>query len=444
MRKAFRRDRRSFLKASVFGIFGAVTADPGKRARTPGAAGGRREKTGMPEPRIREYRTLGRTGFRVSDLGTGSIQEEGLLAAMLDAGVNYIDTAESYPGHHRKVGNVIKGRERRRLFITSKMLLSEGDVSREGLIKRVHKALQELGTDYIDCMMMHCPEKVETLKHPAFHSVMQQMKTEGKVRFVGVSHHGSFWFRDPEQSMDRVLLAAAEDGRFDVFLFAYNFLQMDRSGKVLEACREKKIGAALMKTTPVAKYYLLKSRVEKLEEKGEKIHPFYRDGLLRFREKADRAERFIREHRLEKPEEIRAAAIKFVLSNSDVSTVCCSLSTFDELDRILLLSGTRLEETDTALLRAYKTGCGRFYCRHGCGACEPYCPQGVPVNTIMRYTHYFVAQGREKEAMLEYAKIPGPRAEACSRCPGHCESVCPYGVPIQGMLLAAHEQLTLA
>jgi ferredoxin len=62
----------------------------------------------------------------------------------------------------------------------------------------------------------------------------------------------------------------------------------------------------------------------------------------------------------------------------------------------------------------------------------------------MRYEHYFSAQGREKEAMLKYARIPGARAEGCGSCPGHCEKACPYGVPIQGMLLLAHHQLTLA
>ncbi|MDH5385777.1 MAG: hypothetical protein OEY18_13830, partial [Candidatus Aminicenantes bacterium] len=72
------------------------------------------------------------------------------------------------------------------------------------------------------------------------------------------------------------------------------------------------------------------------------------------------------------------------------------------------------------------------------------CPQGVPVNTIMRYNHYFVAQGREKEAMEKYNKIPGTKADMCSTCSGYCEGACPHNVPIQGMLLLAHEQLSLA
>ena len=243
--------------------------------------------------------------------------------------------------------------------------------------------------------------------------------------------------------MAKVLLAAAEDGRFDVFLMAYNFLQMDQAERVLEACKEKNIGTTLMKTTPVAKYYIVKSRIDQLEKEGKKVPALYREGLQRYKDKAERAERFIKEYNLQNPEEIRAAAIKFVLSDPKVNTVCCSLQTYDELERTLVLSGTKLSGADRAILSAYKRSCGELYCRHACGVCEPSCPEGVPVNAIMRFNHYFMAQGREKEAMLKYAKIPGARADVCGSCPGHCEKACPYNVPIQGMLITAHEHLSL-
>jgi len=439
-----RLGRRNFLKNSVLGMIGAGVASQAAWSTEREGNGPSQEKADKTTPKIKDYRLLGRTGFKVSDLATGSIQEEGLIAAMLDAGVNYIDTAESYPGHHRMIGNVIKGRDRKSIFITSKMLIEEGDSSKEGLIKRVRKALEDMGTEYIDCMMMHMPEKVEFLSHEGFHAAMQELKTEGRIRFVGVSNHGSFWFRDPEETMEKVLLAAAEDGRFDVFLMAYNFLQMDQAERVLEACKEKKIGTSLMKSTPVAKYYILKTRVEELEKEGKKIHPLYKEGLTRFKDKADRAEQFIQKYDLKNPEEIREAAIRFVLSNPNVSTVCCTLRTYDEMERILRLSGTKLSSKDKAKLAAYESGCGELYCRHACGVCEPRCPNSVPVNTIMRYNHYFMAQGREKEAMLKYASIPGAKADVCAECPGHCEAACPYGVPIQGMLLLAHDQLSLA
>lgn len=433
--------RRQFLKKSALGVAGAGMLSGIGRAVYSQESLPETEKTSL---RIRDYRILGRTGFKVSDIATGSIQEENLLHAMLEAGVNYIDTAEQYPGHHKMIGNVLRngGHDRKKLFISSKIEVLE-DKSKEGFIKRVHKGLEEMGTDYFDCMMMHMPEKVETIKTEGFHEAMRQLKAEGRIHFVGISNHGSFWFRDPEETMEKLLMAAADDGRFDVFLMAYNFLQMDQAEKVLDVCSEKKIGTSLMKTTPITKFYLIKSRVEQMEKEGKEIHPLYKEGLVRFKDKLDKAEGFIQKYNLQNPEEIKEAAIRFVLDNPNVNTVCCSARNFEEMERFVRLSGTRLSDWDKAKLSAYRKGCGELYCRHACGLCEPQCPHGVPVNTILRYSHYFISQGREREAMKNYASIPGSTAVVCQQCPGYCEQACPFNVPIQGMLIMTHHLLAM-
>ena len=427
--------RRQFLTSAAAGALGAGL---------PLSAGTARPKSEIPDdvPRIREYRTLGRTGFRISDLCAGSIMDEGVLGRALDSGMNYIDSAEEYPGHHRVVARTLKGRDRSSVFLTTKLEV-QADKSKEGFLKRARKCLEELETEYVDCLLMHIPERPETLATPGFHDAMRELKAEGRVKFVGASHHGSFWLQAPEMGMDQVLLAAAEDGRFDLFLLAYNFLQMDRGDRVLTVCREKNIGAVLMKTKPVGIYYSLKSRVENLESEKKDVNPLIREGLQRYKEMIEKAEGFIRDNNLGSPEEIQAAAVRFCLDNPDVSSVCCRAANYDELESYLRLSGTRTNGADKTALAAYKDGCGTLYCRHACGECEPACPHGVPVNTILRYNHYFAAQGREREAMEFYAAIPGARADACAACPGHCESACPYGVPAKGMLLLAHSCLAL-
>jgi predicted aldo/keto reductase-like oxidoreductase len=96
------------------------------------------------------------------------------------------------------------------------------------------------------------------------------------------------------------------------------------------------------------------------------------------------------------------------------------------------------------MLDEYRNSFGSFYCRHACGVCESSCPHNVPINTIMRYNHYFVAQRREKRALEKYARMEAAKADRCARCTGQCQSACPYGVPIQGLLIAAHQTLTLA
>jgi predicted aldo/keto reductase-like oxidoreductase len=436
------KGRRQFIKKSALGVLGAGLA--GGRAlatpRVPSPA----EAQGVPDepPKIKEYRTLGRTGFRVSDISCGFIMDEGVIRAAYESGLNYFDTAEEYPGHHRVLARVIKYMDRKKVFITTKLEATEGE-TKEGFLKRARKSLEDLQTEYVDCMMMHCPEKAETLRDAGFHAAMSELKAEGRVRHVGVSQHGTFWFRDPEETMEKILLAAAEDGRFDVFLMAYNFLRRDNAEQVLEACREKRIGVALMKTAPIAIYYNLKSRIEQLEKDKKEIDPLYADGLDRYREKFDAAQEFIRAHDLKNPEEIRAAAIRFVLGNPNVHTACCQTQTYDALNAIVRLSGTRLTLADNLKLEAYRDGCGSLYCRHACGVCEPSCPHGVPVNTILRYQHYFAAQRREKEAMGYYAAIPGARADACRDCAAPCEAACPHGVPVQGMLLVAHATLSM-
>ena len=338
-------DRRKFLKASTIGVFGyGIMASAGLTLPIGDKRAMPRLEANSPITKITDYRILGRTEFKVSDLAIGYVNDEGVMATMLDRGMNYIDTGESYPGAHKMISKVINGRDRKSLFITSKMLM-EGETSKEALLKRTEKCLEDLDTDYIDCMMLHCPETVEEVKHLGYHTAMKELKANGRIHFTGVSNHGSFWYRDPKESMDKVLLAAAEDGRFDVFLMAYNFLQMDQAEKVLDVCKHKKIGTTLMKTTPVAKYYIVKNRIDEMEKEGKKIPAFYQEGLTRYKQKADLAEKFITKYNLKNPEEIKAAAIKFVLSNPHVNTVCCSLQTYEEMERTLALSGKKLTHT---------------------------------------------------------------------------------------------------
>lgn len=439
------QSRRSFFKKTASWLTGAGLAfqNGGMTSASELKARSReKEHASSNQLKIKEYRILGRTGFRVSDLSCGSIQDAGLLERAFESGMNYVDTAEQYPGHHRILGKAIKNFDRKKIFITTKLEVNE-DKSKEGFIKRTRKALEEIETDYVDCMMMHMPEKSETLKTEGFHEAMRELKAEGRVRFVGVSHHGSFWFRDPEETMEKVLSKAAEDGRFDVFLMAYNFLRYDRAEHVLDVCREKNIGVALMKTKPIAIYELLKERIDALEKQNKEVHPLYAEGLKRYKEKFEAAQEFIRRYHLTNPEEIKKAAIKFVLSNPNVSTVCCLARTYPELDNFIALSGTRLEEVDKNKLDNYRDGCSELYCRHACGVCEPACPHQVPVNTIMRYQQYFAGQGREKEAIQLYYRIPGARADACSNCAAPCEQACPYNIPVQGMLCVAHSVLSL-
>ena len=431
--------RRGFIGGSV-AVMGSLGLPGAERlfSQSSDANAGR--------PKIKEYRTLGRTGFRCSDIGFGSsgVTDPALIGAVLDAGINYVDCAEGYlRGRVEKaIGDAVVNRDRKKVFLTTKLALRKGD-TKQSIIERANKCLERLQSGYIDCLMIHMPSTVEALNNEAYHAAIEDLKAEGKVRFSGLSNHGSQWGDVPE-TMEKVHLAAAEDGRFAVALLVYNFIQRDMGENILKAYKKKNVGATLMKTNPVLNYLEMKERVDQSQKEGRDINPRMRALVERLKARADRAEAFKDRYNLTNFNEIRDAAIKFVLNNPNVSSACPTILNYSDLETYVSLSGKKFDLKARNTLAAYNATFGDLYCRHACGECEPECPYGVPVNTIMRYNHYFVGQGKEKAAMLEYAALPTNKADACAGCEGYCERACPYGVPVQGLLMLAHRNLTLA
>jgi predicted aldo/keto reductase-like oxidoreductase len=292
--------------------------------------------------------------------------------------------------------------------------------------------------------MIHGAQEVETLRTPGFHAAMDELKKEGRVRFLGVSNHGSSWRSSTAESMETTLLGAAEDGRFDVMLFAYNYLAREIGEKILTACAEKKIGATLMKTDPVGRYYEMKREMEEVKRQGGQTPAYIQREMPKHEKMFAQAQSFLKENNLNSFEDVRPAAIRFVLSNQNVSTVCLTFRNFDYVKLALELSGSRFTDTDEKTLSAFAKDCGALYCRHACGQCESQCPHGVPVNTVMRYNHYFEAQGCEKFAMTQYRDLPTSKADRCAGCDGYCAEACPHGVPIPALLTLAHRRLSFA
>jgi uncharacterized protein len=431
-----RVDRRQFLKKTAIGIVGA------------GVAGTRgllnaNEKKEPEEPGVKEYRLLGRTGFKASDIASGGPSNLPVLNALLDSGVNYIDTAESYSNGNSEIitGQGIKNRDRKKLFITSKLHLKDNE-SKESILKRARKCLERLDTPYLDCMMMHNPLSAKSVKYKPFHDAMKQLKTEGKLRFTGISSHGP---RNNEgDSMEKVLLTATQDPRFDVMLLVYNFITKDAGEKILAACKEKNIGATLMKTNPVGKYLDMKARIDAIEKEGQKPSERMLQRMNGLKDSAEKGDFFVKKYGLQNSKEVRTASSRYVLSNKNVTCVLCRCGSFEDVDHFLSISGTTISDQEIKKLMAYINGPGQLYCRHACGVCESHCQHNVPVNTIMRYNHYFDAQGLEKHAMQKYAALPTCKADQCINCSGNCEKACPFGVPVQGLLLMAHQQLSFA
>jgi aryl-alcohol dehydrogenase-like predicted oxidoreductase len=146
--------------------------------------------------------TLGRTGIKASllGLGTGSIGvghtsnqvklgEVGftkLVRYAFDRGINYLDTADQY-GSHIYTRSAIKGIKRDELFLQTKTRATTADMAKAD----VERFRQELGTDYIDSLVMHCMTKGSwpTDFRPVM-DVLSDAKRKGHVKAVGVTCHG--------------------------------------------------------------------------------------------------------------------------------------------------------------------------------------------------------------------------------------------------------------
>jgi predicted aldo/keto reductase-like oxidoreductase len=396
-------------------------------------------------PKIQNYKTLGRTGFKVSDIASGAPSSETVLRAMLQSGVNFIDTGHTYGNgnNERLIGKVIKDFDRKKLFINTKLYTEDNFKSKEDVVKRTREALERLQTDYVDCLMIHSADNSRIIKDEAFHAGMKQLKEEGRVKNVGVSCHGSAWYRLPEESLEKVLLTAADDGRFDVFLMTYNFVNEKMANKVFQACEKKNIGTSIMKSSPVLIYNILEKAVKRYEEKGKDPGEDYYAYLNRYRERAEKAKEFFKSYGAETDRELINAAIVYALSNPQAHTVCLDVKNLEDMERYLSLSGNKLEKVQAGLLEDYKHYFGFLNCQIGCNECEKACPHHLPVNHILRYNYYYQTKKNEKEAMKLYAQLPGKKADMCLNCPGYCEQTCPNSVSTKALMAMAYQNLSL-
>jgi aryl-alcohol dehydrogenase-like predicted oxidoreductase len=200
-----------------------------------------------------EYTTLGRTGLKVSVMGLGgggpsrlgqrdnksTAESVTILRQGLDAGINFIDTAEGY-GTEGIVGEAIKSVGRDNVVISTKK-----SVRKEMTVKDVEESLeaslQRLGTDYIDIYNLHgvIPGDYEWLLQDIVPALLK-FQEQGKVRFLGVTE---MFNQDTDHKMS---LRALQDDMWDVFMIGFNILNQSARDQVLAQAIEKDIGIQVM------------------------------------------------------------------------------------------------------------------------------------------------------------------------------------------------------
>src|SRR5207237_5600415 len=150
-----------------------------------------------------EYRTLGRTGVKVSPLCLGAMMfgEWGntdtdesirIIHAALDAGINFIDTADVYSRGESEeiVGKALEGK-RDNVILATKVHGTMGDDpnefgnSRRWIVREVENSLRRLKTDWIDLYQIHRPEPETDIDDTL--GALTDLVHAGKVRYIGSS-----------------------------------------------------------------------------------------------------------------------------------------------------------------------------------------------------------------------------------------------------------------
>ncbi|RAJ32095.1 aryl-alcohol dehydrogenase-like predicted oxidoreductase [Kitasatospora sp. SolWspMP-SS2h] len=206
-----------------------------------------------------EYRQLGNCGLRVSvlSLGTMTFGGRGVFAKVggsdvlgatrlvdraLDAGVNLVDTADSYSGglSEEIVGRAMKGRWNRALVATKARMPTgtgpnDAGLSRHHLIEACEGSLRRLGTDHIDLYQVHawdgCTPLEETLR------ALDDLVRAGKVRYVGCSNYSGWHLMKALATADRLGTA-----RFVSQQIHYSLQARDAENELLPIAVDQGVG----------------------------------------------------------------------------------------------------------------------------------------------------------------------------------------------------------
>ncbi len=154
-----------------------------------------------------EYRPLGRSGVRVSPLCLGTMMFGAwgnpdhddsirVIHAALDAGINFVDTADVYSGGESEeiIGKALKGR-RDDVVLATKFFMPMGDEvnhrggSRKWIIREVEASLTRLQTDYIDLYQVHRPSPDTDVEETL--GALSDLVHQGKVRLIGSSSYAA-------------------------------------------------------------------------------------------------------------------------------------------------------------------------------------------------------------------------------------------------------------
>ncbi len=366
--------RRAFMKGATSAFLGLATAPLVTGAES---FAGKAEKGGV------EYRSLGKTGLKVSTVGMGvmNCSDPAVLHRAFDLGVNFYDTARVYMRGRNEtlLGWAFEGR-RDKVIIQTKVVMSTNEKKNRATVE---KSLKSLRTDYVDVLLAHSLKKPSQVCDPKLISFLQDMKKEGKARFTGFSSHSN---------MASLLKAAAKGGCHDVALVSYNFTHSNKLKEAIALAAKSGIAVVAMKT----------------QAGGYKAAKM--GGLT--------------------PHQ---AALKYVLMDRNVSTAVPGVKTIEEINQCAAVMGTLFSRRDANALQHYAGYLQGRICTM-CGGCAGECPHGVNHTDILRVAVYHdgYEDDRLVREVLHETDLPAI-SKRCYEC-SSCAVTCRRGLDIRAQI----------
>jgi uncharacterized protein len=361
-------NRRGFLKSGIAGAAGIV-------ALTPSIA----SAAAMDQPKDIILRTLGKTGMKVPVISFGVMRADNpnLCKAAYEKGIKLFDTANGYQNGNNEImlGKLLKDYPRNSFYLATKVKPTgvgmdgkpSDQTNVDDFLSKFNTSLSRLKMDYVDILYIHDVRNPELLGYKPIINAVKKLKKEGKIKFMGFSTHAN---------EAAVIDAAADMDTWDVILSSYNFKQtyINELNSAIKKANRVGIGIVAMKTMAGGGF------LDK--EKTKPINS--------------------------------SAALKWVLSNPDITTTIPGMTDFDQLDlNIKLLTDISItdQEKKDLLIASAEKG---LYCTN-CSKCLDACPKNLPVPDLMRA--YMYAYGYSNPAMAHSLLSElGANDDPCKEC----------------------------
>ena len=347
------------------------------------------------------YRKLGKTGMMVSRIGFGGIpilrvqekQAVKVLRRSFEKGMNFVDTHRGYGDSEIKIGKALAD-VREQYYLATKI----ADHARKGAERSLKESLRRLRTDYIDLLLIKNLDSEDVLSRAMGRNgslpVARRAQKAGIIRHIGFTSH-----------TEKTAYKALRTGEYEAVMFPYNIVNTIAEKRILGFCSRHNVGFVCMK--PVAGGLLtVPSKVFARLTKG-------------------------------KANTTASAAMRFCLSHPAVTTTIVGLAHIRHIGEALRALDVPMseKERERAIQNVAKLGEG--FCRN-CGYCKP-CPQGIDINNIFRFYHYYESYDLKAYAEQRYRRLK-IKADLCTKCQS-CVPRCPYHINIPQKLALAHKAL---